>query len=512
MELHEIIDRTYEGDLQAFSELVSRYRDMAFGYAMTIVDRSETAEDAVQDAFVQVYANLDRLRDPRAFGAWLRGIVRHECYRALRSEPKTVTWDALNGPDGGSVPFHFPSNSLWSRVTDALSSLSDEEQEVIRLRYEEGLSHQEIATRLHQTIGKVNMRLHAGRSHLKRRLKLMPDEQTPRYNPGRIEEASGPLVTIQFPPHSTPPIMSRITGLGQDSLCVIRNLSAGRVEAVSARLGTIWIPGQEVLDSHDPFLEPLDMTIVAAVVDRQRSAKWGGPLATGIKAIDVFAPLTQSGTSGLFTEWGLGVLVLLPELIHNLDKGENRQTFLVFVPPVSNQAHWQELTAEVTLGSRAISIAYLPVDDPIRKDFIESFTNLDAKLVLSRHLSEQSIWPCVDPLACRSRRLDNEIGDTYHPALANEVQSLLTKYYSLQFGLDDSLRHTLTPAELQQVQRARKALRFLSQPFFVAEPYTKRAGKYVDPADAKRGFADIVAGKYDEINRDAFYMVGGVPN
>lgn len=512
MELHEIIDQTHGGDVQAFSELVSRYRDMAFGYAMTIVDRSETAEDAVQEAFVQAYTNIDRLRDPRAFGAWLRGIVRHECYRALRSEPKMVALDVMNGPDDGSGLFQFASTSLWARVTDSLSSLSDEQQEVIRLHYEDGLSHQEIATRLHQTASKVNMRLHSARSKLKRRLNLMADDLTQRINPGRIQEANGPLVIIQFPPHSTPPIMSRITGLGQDSLCVIRHLSAGRVEAVSARLGTIWIPGQEVIDSHAPFLEPLDKTIVSAVVESQRSSKWGEPLDTGIKTIDVFAPLTQSGSTGIFAEWGLGVLVILPELIHNLDKADNSQTFFVFVPPVSGDNHWHELTAEVTLGSRAISIAYLPVEDPIRKDFIDSCAGLDSKLVLSRHLAEQSIWPCVDPLVCQSRRLVENHDCRNDSILVADVRALLIKYYSLQFNLDESSRHTLTPAEHQQIQRARKALRFLSQPFFVAEPYTKRAGHYVDPAEARRGFADIVSGRYDDVNRDAFYMIGGVPD
>jgi len=71
MELHEIIDRSYEGDVHAFSKLVRRYRDMAFGYALTLTENEQTAEDAVQEALVLAYANLDRLREPRAFGAWL---------------------------------------------------------------------------------------------------------------------------------------------------------------------------------------------------------------------------------------------------------------------------------------------------------------------------------------------------------------------------------------------------------------------------------------------------------
>jgi len=509
MEIDEIIDRTYEGDVQAFSELVSRYRDMAFGYALTLVPREQTAEDVVQEAMVLAYQNLDHLRQPRAFGAWLKGIIRNQSYRALRAEPTTVSLDALDLPNDETDPTaHFDG---LGQVREAIDALDTGSREIVLLHYERGLSQQEIAQKLSLSVGAVNMRLHSARSRLKRRLTFMTEITHSIDNPGRIQEVDGRYITMQFAPNATPPIFTKLSGQAGDTLCVVQHLSAGRVAAISSRPGSIWTPGQEVRDSGNHYSDAIDPQAIGQIVEAKAVARSGSPLVSGIKSIDMFAPLTQSGTLGIFAEWGLGVLVLLPELIHSLDKPNNRQSILAFVPPVENEQHWKDLNAEITLGSINVSIAYIPVADPIKLSFNDSVSNLDARIVLGRHLAEQAIWPCIDPLVCRSKRLDSSTESADHNDLVKQIGTLIRSYYSLQFSMGDADRHTLTPDELQTIQRARKAVRYLSQPFFVAEPYTNRPGVFVDPEDARKTFADILSGVHDGTHRDAFYMTGGTP-
>jgi len=231
-------------------------------------------------------------------------------------------------------------------------------------------------------------------------------------------------------------------------------------------------------------------------------------LETGIKSIDVFAPMTQSGATGIFTEWGLGVLVLLPEIIRNIDIDDNRQTILVFLPPMKTVQHWKELDAEITLGSRAVSIVYLPVEDPISTGFVNSINGLSTKIVLSRRLSEQSIWPSIDPLVCWSARHESEPDAAM---VACRVRDLLSTYYRLQFSTEPEARHALNEDEALLVQRARKALRYLSQPFYVAEPYTKHPGVFVSGQEARRGFEGILSGEFDDLHKDAFTMTGALP-
>jgi len=510
VELHEIIDRIAEGDAQAFGRLVRRYRDMAFGYALTLLEQEQMAEDAVQEALIAAYANLDRLQEPQAFGAWLRGIVRYQCYRAQRRQPRTVSWEQMDeiGGEEGDPARDVEEQAVQEQIQAAIAALPPAQREVVLLAYEAGLSQQEIAARLRLTVGAVNMRLHAARTRLKRRLLTMTETTSLPHNPGRVQEADGPVVTVQFAPKATPPLFSLLTADDKDRLCVVQHLNAGRVRSLSARPEAIWTPGQEIVDAGQPYTQALDKTVVQRAVERLRPSPAGaGSLESGIKTIEVFAPLTQGGSAGIFAEWGLGALVLLPELLHHLDREENRQTLFVFTPPLQDAPQWQEVTAEITAGSRHIPIVYLPVADPIAPEFVQAIEGLDAMLILSRRLAEQAIWPCLDPLRCRSRRLDADAAQT---ELAEGVRTLLQRYDTLQFSPEAAL-HALSPEERQEVQRARKALWFLSQPFFVAEPYTRKPGAFVSSEEAVRGFADILAGRYDTAPRDALYMVGAAP-
>jgi F-type H+-transporting ATPase subunit beta len=130
--------------------------------------------------------------------------------------------------------------------------------------------------------------------------------------------------------------------------------------------------------------------------------------------------------------------------------------------------------------------------------------------VLSRQIAELGIYPAVDPLDSTSRQLDPLIVGNEHYEVARGVQKTLQRYKELRdiiaiLGMDE-----LSDDDKLTVSRARKIQRFLSQPFFVAEVFTGSPGKYVPLAETLRGFKGILAGDYDSLPEQAFYMVGGI--
>ena len=129
---------------------------------------------------------------------------------------------------------------------------------------------------------------------------------------------------------------------------------------------------------------------------------------------------------------------------------------------------------------------------------------------MSRAIVELGIYPAVDPLASSSRILDPRIIGDEHYNTARAVKQILQRYKDLQdiiaiLGIDE-----LSEEDKLTVTRARKIQKFLSQPFFVAEQFTGRKGKYVAVADTIRGFNEIVEGKHDAIPEQAFYMMGTI--
>jgi F-type H+-transporting ATPase subunit beta len=171
----------------------------------------------------------------------------------------------------------------------------------------------------------------------------------------------------------------------------------------------------------------------------------------------------------------------------------------------------QERITSTKRGSiTSVQAIYVPADDLTDPAPATTFTHLDATTVLSRRISELGIYPAVDPLDSTSRILDPNIVGDEHYDLARSVQKILQRYKDLQdiiaiLGIDE-----LSEDDKLTVSRARKIQRFLSQPFFVAEPFTGTPGKYVKLEDTIRSFKRIVAGETDHIPEQAFYMVGTI--
>ncbi|RFA36708.1 F0F1 ATP synthase subunit beta [Virgibacillus dokdonensis] len=171
----------------------------------------------------------------------------------------------------------------------------------------------------------------------------------------------------------------------------------------------------------------------------------------------------------------------------------------------------QERITSTKKGSvTSIQAIYVPADDYTDPAPATTFAHLDATTNLDRGLSEQGIYPAVDPLASTSRALDPEVVGQEHYDVAVEVQQTLQRYRELQdiiaiLGMDE-----LSDEDKLVVSRARRIQFFLSQNFHVAEQFTGQPGSYVPVEETVKGFKEILAGKYDDLPEDAFRLVGRI--
>src|SRR5487761_1935817 len=170
----------------------------------------------------------------------------------------------------------------------------------------------------------------------------------------------------------------------------------------------------------------------------------------------------------------------------------------------------ERITSTKTGSITSIQAVYVPADDLTDPSPATTFGHLDSTVVLSRDIASLGIYPAVDPLDSTSRQLDPLVVGEEHYNVARGVQQTLQRYKELRdiiaiLGMDE-----LAPEDKLAVARARKIQRFLSQPFHVAEVFTGAPGKYVTLKETIKGFKGSVAGEYDHLPEQAFYMVGGI--
>jgi len=170
----------------------------------------------------------------------------------------------------------------------------------------------------------------------------------------------------------------------------------------------------------------------------------------------------------------------------------------------------ERITSTKTGSITSVQAVYVPADDLTDPSPATTFAHLDATVVLSRDIASLGIYPAVDPLDSTSRQLDPLVVGEEHYSVARGVQTVLQRYKELKdiiaiLGMDE-----LSEEDKLVVYRARKIQRFLSQPFHVAEVFTGSPGKYVSLKETIRGFKGILAGEYDHMPEQAFYMVGGI--
>jgi F-type H+/Na+-transporting ATPase subunit beta len=171
----------------------------------------------------------------------------------------------------------------------------------------------------------------------------------------------------------------------------------------------------------------------------------------------------------------------------------------------------EERISSTKAGSiTAVQAVYVPADDYTDPAPASLFPHLDAATALSRQIAELGIYPAVDPLASSSRILDPLIVGEEHYFVATKVKKILQRYKDLKdiimiLGIDE-----LAEEDKLIVARARKIQKFFSQPFFVAEAFTQRSGRYVKLQDTVKGFKMIIDGELDKVSEQAFYMAGSI--
>ncbi len=218
-------------------------------------------------------------------------------------------------------------------------------------------------------------------------------------------------------------------------------------------------------------------------------------------------------------EEGKNILLFIDNIFRYSQAGSEVSTLLGRMPSAvgyqptlaSEMAELQERITSTKKGSiTSVQAIYVPADDITDPAPATTFSHLDSTIVLSRALTEIGIYPAVDPLASNSSALDPKVVGRDHYDVAREVQKTLQRYKELQdiiaiLGIEE-----LSETDRKTVDRARKIQRFLSQPFFVAEAFTGRAGKYVSLGDTIKSFKEILEGKHDDKPEENFYLKGGI--
>merc|ERR1711964_29334 len=218
-------------------------------------------------------------------------------------------------------------------------------------------------------------------------------------------------------------------------------------------------------------------------------------------------------------EEGQDVLLFIDNIFRFTQAGSEVSALLGRIPSAvgyqptlaTDLAALQERITTTQKGSiTSVQAVYVPADDLTDPAPATTFAHLDAMTVLSRQIAELGIYPAVDPLDSTSRMMDPSIVGLHHYDVARATQKMLQDYKSLQdiiaiLGMDE-----LSEEDKLTVARARKIQRFLSQPFFVAEIFTGKAGRFVDLPETIESFEQLLGGQRDDIPEGAFYMVGGM--
>ncbi|MCS7092632.1 MAG: F0F1 ATP synthase subunit beta [Patescibacteria group bacterium] len=448
---------------------------------------------------------------------------------------------------------------------------------------------------------------------------------------GKVVQVIGPVVDVEFSVGHTPSIYHalNLNHKGKNIVLEVQQQLGDGVVRTLAMSSTDGIKrGMEVINTTAPITVPVGkeilgrmFNVVGEEIDEMPKVKTQKSLPihrdppafaeqetkyeileTGIKVIDLLAPIIKGGKVGLFGGAGVGKTVVIQELIRNIaiehsgytvfaGVGERTRegndlyhemkaskvldkTALVYgqmnEPPgarlrvaltgltmaeyfrdemgkdvlffIDNIFRFSQAGSEVSalLGRMTSAVGYqptlatemgnlqeritstkkgsvtsfqavyVPADDYTDPAPATTFAHLDSTINLERALAEQGLYPAVDPLASSSRALTPEVVGEEHYLVATGVQKVLQRYKELQDIIAILGVEELSDEDKLVVSRARKLQRFLTQPFFVAEQFTGTPGKYVPLAETIKGFKEILDGKHDNKEEQAFYMKGAI--
>ncbi len=171
----------------------------------------------------------------------------------------------------------------------------------------------------------------------------------------------------------------------------------------------------------------------------------------------------------------------------------------------------ERITTTASGGSTtSVQAVYVPADDMTDPAVVATFAHLDATTILTRRQASRGFYPAIDPLDSSSTLLTAEGVGEEHFTIANGVRETLARYEELRDVIAILGIEELNEEDRATVERARRLQRFLTQPFFVSEPFTGIPGRYVELDETLRGFREILDGRHDELPEQAFYMVGTI--
>jgi RNA polymerase sigma factor (sigma-70 family) len=214
------------------------------------------------------------------------------------------------------------------------------------------------------------------------------------------------------------------------------------------------------------------------------------PLETGIKVIDLLCPIAEGGSFGLFGDPRVGKLVLVEELTHNLGKGGSQPVIFTFIKAPDEVDVYTKLLAD----AGPLSTVVVAADEASERALAAARPFLDTSVFMARQLVEAGIYPAVDPRRSWSRLLDPAFVGTDHWQVAQGVLEAIGQVDAAG-GIG---------------ARARRIRNFLSQPFFVAEAYTKRPGAFVPRLKTIAAFRALLSGAYDRFPEEASIMRGAL--
>jgi F-type H+/Na+-transporting ATPase subunit beta len=271
--------------------------------------------------------------------------------------------------------------------------------------------------------------------------------------------------------------------------------------------------GERTREGNDLYLEMKESGVLksCSLIYGQMNEPPGARLRVGLSGLTVAEYFRDVE--------GQDVLVFIDNIFRFTQAGSEVSALLGRMPSAvgyqptlaTEMGELQERITSTKKGSiTSVQAIYVPADDLTDPAPATAFSHLDATVVLSRQIFELGIYPAMDPLGSSSRILDAQYLGERHYNVATEVQRILQRYKDLQdiiaiLGMDE-----LSEEDKQLVARARRVQRFLSQPFFVATQFTGLEGKYVKLEDTIASFERVVAGEFDHLPEQAFYMVAGI--
>src|SRR6476646_3778324 len=271
--------------------------------------------------------------------------------------------------------------------------------------------------------------------------------------------------------------------------------------------------GERTREGNDLYLEMKESGVInsCALIYGQMNEPPGARLRVGLSGLTVAEYFRDQENAD--------VLVFIDNIFRFTQAGSEVSALLGRMPSAvgyqptlaTEMGDLQERITSTRSGSiTSVQAIYVPADDITDPAPATAFAHLDATVVLSRAITELGIYPAVDPLSSSSRILDaNYIGERHYKA-ATDVQRILQRYKELQdiiaiLGMDE-----LSEDDKKIVGRARRIQRFMSQPFAVAEQFTGIPGKYVKLEETISSFERLIAGEFDSLPEQAFFMAGNV--